>query len=88
MNRPILLSAALAATFQLLAGPAVAQGEPLEKCYGITKAGQNSCANTVHSCAGQAKKNYDGQDWTAVKAGTCTETGGKTTPFNGTGKPK
>jgi len=89
MHRPIVLTAALAATVALLALPAKA-AETLEKCYGISKAGQNSCASAAgtHSCAGQSKKNYDGQDWTAVKAGSCVESNGKTTPFNGIGNPK
>jgi uncharacterized membrane protein len=67
-----------------------AEGGGLEKCYGISKAGQNSCANAAgtHSCAGQSTKDYDGGEWRAVKAGVCAETGGKLEAFNGVGMPK
>jgi len=62
----------------------------LEKCYGISKAGQNSCATASgsHSCAGQARKDNDGQEWRAVKKGQCTDMGGQTAAFTGVGHPK
>lgn len=31
--------------------------EPMEKCYGIVKAGKNDCATLKNSCAGSATKN-------------------------------
>ena len=51
-----------------------------EKCYGISKAGQNDCANSAgtHSCAGQTKADNSPDDWKYVPAGTCTKLGGKT----------
>ena len=51
-----------------------------EKCYGISKAGQNDCANEAgtHSCAGQTKANNSPDDWKYVTTGTCTKLGGKT----------
>jgi uncharacterized membrane protein len=47
----------------------------LEKCFGIAKAGQNDCASnkSAHSCAGQASKNNDPQDFVAVPKGTCNK---------------
>ena len=53
-----------------------------EKCYGVSKAGQNDCANTVgtHACAGQSKTDMDPQEWKYVAAGTCAKMGGKPTP--------
>ena len=53
-----------------------------EKCYGVSKAGQNDCANATgtHACAGQAKADMDPQDWKYVAAGTCAKMGGKPTP--------
>lgn len=50
-----------------------------EKCYGIAKAGQNDCATKSgsHSCAGQAKKDMDPNEWKKVPAGTCEKMGGK-----------
>ncbi|MBB6251756.1 DUF2282 domain-containing protein [Nitrospirillum iridis] len=86
----VTVAAALAGALALAAFAGPAHAQATEKCYGVSKAGQNSCANAAgtHSCAGQSTKNYDGQDWKAVKAGTCAEMGGKTAPFNGTGTPK
>ena len=51
-----------------------------EKCYGISKAGQNDCANGAgtHSCAGQSKADNSPEDWKYVTTGTCTKLGGKT----------
>jgi uncharacterized membrane protein len=51
-----------------------------EKCYGISKAGQNDCANAAgtHACAGQTKADNSPDDWKYVAAGTCTKLGGKT----------
>jgi uncharacterized membrane protein len=53
-----------------------------EKCYGVSKAGQNDCANSAgtHSCSGQAKADNDPQDWKFVAAGSCAKLGGKPTP--------
>ena len=50
-----------------------------EKCYGISKAGQNDCANATgtHSCAGQTKADNSPDDWKYVAAGTCSKLGGK-----------
>ena len=71
-----------------LAGAATAQmkGAAGFKCYGISKAGQNDCANAAktHDCAGQSKANYDLGDWKAVKsAAECTQMGGAEKPGKG-----
>jgi uncharacterized membrane protein len=50
-----------------------------ERCYGITKAGQNDCANAVHSCAKQAKVDSDQREWIAVPKGTCQRLAGGVT---------
>jgi len=47
-----------------------------ERCYGITKSGQNDCANAVHSCAKQAKADSDQHEWVAVPKGTCQRLAG------------
>lgn len=59
-----------------------------EKCYGVSKAGENGCANAAgtHSCAGQSKATYDGGDWKLVPTGSCTTMGGKLEPFQGVNK--
>ena len=69
--------AALAATIALgLAGVAHAADQakqPMEKCYGVAKAGKNDCkAGAGTSCAGTSRTDYQGNAWKLVKAGTCT----------------
>jgi uncharacterized membrane protein len=56
-----------------LAGNAAAAEVKMEKCYGIAKAGKNDCGSKAagHSCAGQASKNADANDFIALPAGTC-----------------
>lgn len=62
-----------------------------ERCFGISKAGENGCASVanagIHSCAHQSAVDYSGADWTFVPTGTCEKLGGKTKAFDGTGKP-
>lgn len=52
---------------------AAADTKNMEKCFGIAKAGKNDCASnkSAHSCAGQASKNSDPQDYVTVPKGTC-----------------
>ena len=47
-----------------------------ERCYGITRAGNNDCANAVHSCAKQAQADGDQREWIAVPKGSCTRLAG------------
>ena len=58
-----------------------------EKCYGISKAGENSCAaaNGSHSCQGQSKAAMDGNEWKYVETGSCAKMGGKVQAFQGKG---
>lgn len=66
----------------LVAGVALAQSSSqmpdkkttaVEKCYGVSKAGQNDCkAGAGTTCAGTAKMDYQGNAWKNVPAGTCT----------------
>ena len=45
----------------------------VEKCYGVSMAGKNDCAaGPGTTCAGTAKKDYQGNSWKNVPAGTCT----------------
>lgn len=41
----------------------------MEKCYGISKKGQNDCA--ANACAGTSKVDRDKSAWLAVPLGTC-----------------
>lgn len=45
-----------------------------EKCFGISLAGKNDCAaGPGTTCAGTSTTDYQGNAWTLVDAGTCTE---------------
>jgi len=47
--------------------------KPMEKCYGVAKAGKNDCkAGAGTTCAGTAKMDFQGNSWKNVPAGTCT----------------
>lgn len=51
-----------------------AQAAAKEKCYGISLAGENDCAaGPGTTCAGTSVTDYQGNAWTLVDAGTCTE---------------
>lgn len=72
MTTALSLTASLATVLTLAAGQAAAEGE-MEKCYGVAMAGQNDCAaGPGTSCAGTATKDYQGNAWKLVPAGTCT----------------
>ena len=45
-----------------------------EKCFGVSLAGANDCAaGPGTSCAGTSTVDYQGNAWTLVDKGTCTE---------------
>ena len=55
-----------------IAAPADAQAQ--EKCYGISLAGENDCAaGPGTTCAGTSTVDYQGNAWTFVPAGTCSD---------------
>lgn len=61
--------------------------KPMEKCYGVAKAGHNDCAaGPGTSCAATAKKDYQGNAWVLVEKGTCTSI--KTPKGHGTLEPQ
>ena len=71
----------------LLASNAVAAHDAVvptdkEKCYGIAKEGKNDCSSKAnkHSCAGNAKKDNDPNEWKFVAKGECTKLKGALTP--------
>lgn len=69
----LALSASLAAG--LATTPVAAQKAPMEKCYGIAKAGQNDCAaGPGTSCAGTSTRDYQGGAWKLVAKGSCEKT--------------
>ena len=55
------------------------------RCYGISKAGENDCANLAgtHSCAGQSTIDYHGGDWkTMTSASSCKAAKGSLRPYD------
>jgi len=72
--------AAAAFTLATLAsGVAMAQSQQpaakqaVEKCYGVSMAGQNDCkAGEGTTCAGTAKMDFQANAWKNVPTGTCT----------------
>jgi uncharacterized membrane protein len=50
-----------------------------DKCYGVAMAGKNDCAGNGHSCAGQAKKDKDPNEWKHMSKDDCAKAGGTTT---------
>lgn len=86
MDKQTLIQSALASI--LMMGALSAQAGPVapdaskDKCYGISKAGENDCANAsgTHSCAGTSKKDKDASDWKYVTKGTCDQMGGMMAP--------
>ena len=80
MNQRAMIAAAAATLLSsmLVSAPAAAQEK--EKCYGISVAGQNDCANLSgsHSCAGQSKVGTDVNEWKYVAKGTCASLKGMT----------
>ena len=73
-RRTMLSVMALAALAQGAALAADKSARPaMEKCYGVSLAGQNDCAaGPGTSCAGTSKVDYQGNAWKNVPAGTCT----------------
>ncbi len=74
----VAVSLAVASAFATaiaLAGTPTQAADDMEKCYGISKAGQNDCAaEGSNSCAGTSKVDFDPHGWKLVKKGTCTST--------------
>ncbi len=85
MKRELLIRSAMAGLLAAglgLGGSALAQDKKdQEKCWGVSKAGQNDCGSnkTAHSCQGQSKMDYDANDFKVVKTGTCLQMGGSLT---------
>lgn len=72
-SKTLSLTAALAAALTLASHAQADEMKPeMEKCYGVAMAGQNDCAaGPGTTCAGTATKDYQGNAWKFVPAGTC-----------------
>ncbi len=70
--KTVAIASAVAAAF--VAQSTTAQATAKEKCYGVSLAGENDCAaGPGTTCAGTSTVDYQGNAWTLVDAGTCTE---------------
>jgi uncharacterized membrane protein len=71
MKSTMTLGATLACALTAMSGT-VAAAADMEKCFGVSLAGQNDCAaGPGTTCAGTSKVDYQGNAWTLVPAGTC-----------------
>ena len=72
-NTNVVVQSAIAGLLALglTTGSALAAKDAMEKCAGIVKAGQNDCGTSKHSCAGQASKDGDKDEWVYVPKGSC-----------------
>lgn len=79
-----LITTAIASLLALgvTASSGVAYAADVEKCFGVTKAGQNACNSnsSQHACAGHAKVDNDPNDFIALPTGSCLKIGGKLEP--------
>lgn len=74
MTTRLALGASLACALGAMAATPV-QAQDMEKCYGISPAGQNDCAaGPGTTCAGTSTVDYQGNAWKMVPAGTCLDT--------------
>ncbi|MEZ5748875.1 MAG: DUF2282 domain-containing protein [Caenibius sp.] len=73
-TRSIAALAGVAVAGSLAVQSAVAADRaPMEKCYGVAKAGKNDCAaGAGTSCAGTSTRDYQGNAWKLVAKGSCT----------------
>ncbi len=84
MNMPFSAAAialALGAAIAMVTTPANAQEKPVakEKCFGVALKGLNDCkAGAGTSCAGTAKRDFQGNSWSYVPKGSCEKTASRT----------
>ena len=70
--KSLVVASAVAAA--LASHGTTAQAQAKEKCYGVSLAGENSCAaGPGTTCAGTSTIDYQGNAWTLVDVGTCEE---------------
>jgi uncharacterized membrane protein len=83
ISHKVILTSVIAAALTSVAADAAAP--PLrvakDKCFGISLAHFNDCAaGPGTSCAGTSKRDYQGNAWKLVPAGTCTAIKSLTSP--------
>jgi len=82
MTKSMLTKTAIATAFTAAAAFSVTAAQAgekkgMEKCYGVSLAGENDCAaGPGTSCEGTSTVDYQGDAWTLVPAGTCEDIDG------------
>lgn len=76
MSSPQLLKAALLGAIAMSATARAESPPPVEKCFGIAKAGKNDCQTATSSCAGSARQDRQPDAWIYVPKGTCDKISG------------
>jgi uncharacterized membrane protein len=69
-------AALVAATVSAATPKWAPKGTTVEKCAGVAAKGKNDCGANDHSCAGNAKKDNDPNEWVFVPAGVCEKLAG------------
>jgi uncharacterized membrane protein len=70
----LALSLSAAASADDHADDGMSSGNDMERCYGVSLAGENDCAaGPGTSCEGTSTVDYQGNAWTYVPEGTCEE---------------
>lgn len=81
MNGLQLLRTALVSAIALGSTARAETPPPVEKCFGIAKAGKNDCQTATTSCAGTSRQDRQPDAWIYVPRGTCDKiTDGSLTP--------
>ncbi len=71
-HRNIVITTAIGSLFALGSlGATAAEKAPVEKCYGVVKAGKNDRQTSKSACAGTATKDGQKDAWIYVPKGTC-----------------
>jgi uncharacterized membrane protein len=71
-HRNLMITTAIGSLFALGSlGATAAEKAPVEKCYGVVKAGKNDCQTAVSACAGTATKDSQKDAWIYLPKGSC-----------------
>jgi uncharacterized membrane protein len=65
------LAGAMATALGSVTFTAPASAQEMEKCYGVSMAGENDCAAGSHDCKGMSTVDYDPASFKEVPKGTC-----------------
>jgi uncharacterized membrane protein len=71
--RNVVVTTAIGSLLALgtLSAGAAEKAPPMEKCFGIVKAGKNDCQTSNSACAGTAKTDSQKDAWIYIPKGTC-----------------